>query len=619
MVAFVPGERVLFWYGKKQAQRQGAIGVAYRQIGWLLVVLVLGYVLALAQQAASSAPAAPAVTRPAFPNIGDANEGLTAYQVRAVRVVYNDATIYATTPRDDLSRLILSVFPIKAGDQYDPLLVDFGEKQLEQLPFIQSVRAIPSSAALPSQLVLVLAVTLRAEAKTRTAPSGVLVTHNRAQFPILYADGQSLLKAVVRGSAAGFVNRNPWFNNAEILTQGNPLAISPPTDNLIDWQEGYAEAGLAGMTPIAKNTWAYGEATYMETTSVGQDIFEDDFRMYGDTEYAVAGVLYSRTTPMTRSVTTLSAGKQPYTIDVGTLIANGAGNGGPRGALILWPRKNYDNAVLLRSRINDLLVEGFYLNPNELPITDTQTILTGANLIYRVAPNASLGTTLIHCPESIFRYILAPGDIETRAGLNVVDLRAEADDLPGMPEWWIRGEFIHETNDRFPMDAHGGLVEIGRQLPKAPGAPNVSYRYAKYTGDNPNTPVYERFDPLLAGSTPDEGVQSYNIVKVYRNANLITHRLRAIAYPNPRTRLTLQYLNFRADTLNNLGATPALAQLQSYYLGQEVNATVVYAATPNRYLVGAIALTDPGTAIDAAVNADAPLWTFLELAYYWWY
>ena len=78
------------------------------------------------------------------------------------------------------------------------------------------------------------------------------------------------------------------------------------------------------------------------------------------------------------------------------------------------------------------------------------------------------------------------------------------------------------------------------------------YRYSVFSGDDPATPAYERFDPLLGGVQRD-WLQGMVMVKMMNNANLEAHRVEVSVKPRPGMELLVDVYEFRARETNNLG------------------------------------------------------------------
>jgi hypothetical protein len=158
------------------------------------------------------------------------------------------------------------------------------------------------------------------------------------------------------------------------------------------------------------------------------------------------------------------------------------------------------------------------------------------------------------------------------------------------------------------MDARGFYGEAGWQFPTAPWTPTFSYRYANFSGDDPDTATFERWDPLLSGGNGEQWVQGINHFKVVQDSNVIAQRFQMRLRPTPKVELVPQYWIFRADSLTNLGGNPALSLLGSDDLGQELNLTLKYFPNRKVYIQGHVAWTLPGEAVDEALGYEAENW-----------
>jgi hypothetical protein len=95
----------------------------------------------------------------------------------------------------------------------------------------------------------------------------------------------------------------------------------------------------------------------------------------------------------------------------------------------------------------------------------------------------------------------------------------------------------------------------------------------------------------------------------------VTHRVQGNLEVTPRLNLTLEYFRLAADETNNAGANPALAQLASTDLGQEITFSTRWAATDKIFFQGVASVALPGKAFEA-LGADEP-WVTLQASLYW--
>lgn len=185
--------------------------------------------------------------------------------------------------------------------------------------------------------------------------------------------------------------------------------------------------------------------------------------------------------------------------------------------------------------------------------------------------------------------------------------------LFGIDQLWAEGEYAYEFSDELDMSAQGGYIWLGYTAQNISWRPSISYRFANFSGDNPDTPAYERFDPLQSGGLSD-WLQGISLGKVYNNSNGLSHRISLSVQPSDSFSLSLDYYYRFADQLNNLGGNPALQTLQSYEIGQEILFTARYFLSQNFLLQGVTSIAFPGAAIRQAVTDKAEPWYTLQIS-----
>jgi hypothetical protein len=222
-------------------------------------------------------------------------------------------------------------------------------------------------------------------------------------------------------------------------------------------------------------------------------------------------------------------------------------------------------------------------------------------------------------PKSDFAYYTTTGSF-SRQGLQVYDARLRWQPNPaGTSGPFFAAEAAFQRNENFDMAAHAFYGEAGYSFSELPWSPTLSYRYAQFSGDDPNTSRFERWDPLLSGGNGEQWVEGINHFKVFQNSNLIAHRVQLRLRPTPQIELVPQLWLFRADSTTNLGGNPALSFLGSKKLGFEANLTAKYFMSKNMFIQGHVAATFPGEAIDIATGSTAKPWVstmlFLRIGY----
>jgi hypothetical protein len=158
------------------------------------------------------------------------------------------------------------------------------------------------------------------------------------------------------------------------------------------------------------------------------------------------------------------------------------------------------------------------------------------------------------------------------------------------------------------MFATAGYGEIGYSFADSAWAPAISYRLGYFSGDDPDTDTYERWDPLYSGGNGEQWVQGANHFKIVQDSNVIAHRIQGRFRPLPRVEVVPQLWLFQADSLNNIGGNPALSTLSARTYGYEINTTVKWFASQNWYVHGHMAYTIPGEAAQEALDDKAEDW-----------
>jgi hypothetical protein len=440
---------------------------------------------------------------------------------------------------------------------------------------------------------------------------GALLTGQRSDLPVLYDKDGTYLRMRLEGIAMYYGNSNAWYGQPGALLSGNPLVQGKPAGaGYSSWAEGFAHAGLYGISPLAENLYVYGGISGIYSGSAGQELFTDATRGHFGVEDAFAGLVGGTTwADGSRLVLNLSAGRQRFSIGDGFLIANTASNGGNRGALQSNPRWASDTLVLAQAKYNNTKFEAFYLDPDELPVIDSKTVISGVNIETRLANGIELGGTLLHVPRSNFSYFTTT-DVFSREGLRTLDARLRWQPAPAsQPGPFFAGEAALQRHDHIAMHATAWTVEAGYSFANTlPWSPTISYRYAAFSGDDPTTSRFERWDPLLSGDNGERWVQGINHFKVFQDSNLITHRFQARLRPSPSVELVPQVWLFSADETTNLGGNPAFSFLDGTFLGSEGNLTLKWFMSPQVMLQAHVAATFPSATAERTVGSDLDPW-----------
>jgi len=449
--------------------------------------------------------------------------------------------------------------------------------------------------------------------KTDPALSGML-TGNLSDFPVLYKDGRALLTLIAGVGSGGYGDFNAWFGNPRLFNANNPLAGRLPGRRTA-WAEGYAELGVGGAAQLGDSPfYIYGALTGMFSWSLGQDIFRNDARGFINMEKAYIGLLHVDPENPKNNLR-LSIGRQSYTLNDGFLInaVKGSTNAGDRGGLYLGPRLTNDFSVLAQGQRGNWAYSLFYIDPNELEELESHTTFLGGNIKYAFNDDLSADATFITIPASNSTYANPFGLRLERAGLNTIAGHGRWRNAFRLPGLWLEAEAAHQSHPGYALSAWAWYGTAGYIAKDVPWRPSLSYRYAWFSGDNPDTPRYERFDPLLSTGL-GVWLQGVSFGKITTNSNLETHRVQFNVAPNDSLNLTFDYYFLRAPELNNVGSNPALAKLRSHDLGQELSFSVRWSASKSLYVQAIASYAIPGAALrDIGATRN---WATFQLSLY---
>ena len=203
--------------------------------------------------------------------------------------------------------------------------------------------------------------------------------------------------------------------------------------------------------------------------------------------------------------------------------------------------QGFEFAAIGRFKPGAHTVEFFYLDKDELDESDSGSRLWGANYEYSVGEKTTLGATYM---KWFADAEIKPG----RDGLNVFNLRAYTAPFPGTPDLSFEFEYASERNGE-ALDSNAWTFQGAYELSKVTWKPKLSYRYAFFQGDDPDTASNEAFDPLFLGFYDWGTWWQGEIAGEYflSNSNLISHHVRAHVSPNDAIGGGLMFFKFNLD------------------------------------------------------------------------
>jgi hypothetical protein len=234
-----------------------------------------------------------------------------------------------------------------------------------------------------------------------------------------------------------------------------------------------------------------------------------------------------------------TVGRTQYRIGQGFILWDGGGEGGSRGGFWSNARKAWAFAGVGRFKPKNHTLEGFYLDRDEVPESETGTRLYGANYELALGEANTLGATYLNFQTD---------SLPDRDGMSVYNLRAYLAPFKQLPGLSLGAEFAQEENGDL-LSSTAWMAQAAYQLSKVSWQPKFSYRYAFFEGDDPSTATNESFDPLLPGFYDWGTWWQGEIAGEYflANSNLISHQLRVHLTPSESLSGGLMGFVFQAD------------------------------------------------------------------------
>ena len=395
-----------------------------------------------------------------------------------------------------------------------------------------------------------------------------------------------------------------------------------------DWLEVYVKPGLSFEKALDGGAVLYGKASAVGSYTSGTDAY--DFGDIGRVTLEEAYLGY-RTQATDGLSFDISLGPRELRLGTGMLIANGGSSGFERGALKFGPRKAWEMAAIGRVSGGGLTGTAFYIDPNERPANDGENELAGLDLRYDDPAGGYLGLSYIHVLESQSPYIqAAPGGIGApiilpgaRKGTNALNLYAKANPLDGaLANWMFTADLAYEWNDDVDLEAWAGRVQAAYTFTDLPWTPTLTYFYQTFSGDDPDTPELERFDPLYYEGSPSAWATGSKSSMVFINSNVQAHGLALRLQPTRQDTVTLRYAHIRANELNSpiqfgqatrvdttSGTANVISGVTDAHLSDDLFLEYSRIINRNTYLTAGVSVSIPGTGIENVIVGDVPNWT----------
>lgn len=382
---------------------------------------------------------------------------------------------------------------------------------------------------------------------------------------------------------------------------------------------------------------AYGSVSLGLTQDIGENAFA--VRNEGDAQLENAYVGWKgRVGPGSLD---LSVGRQPFTLGSGMLLYAGSSNGGEWGNAASAKRIAWERAAIARYSQSGWTAQAFWLDPNELPSTESETRVTGLSVEWQPQPTQRAGLAWLHVPKSNFFY---PGELapfafieQGRKDLNVTHGWFDWQGIPGLPAGLsVRGEFalqrgeVTRLNGRVDdHEAHAAYLGTSYWFQQWPFAPKLSYGYGYFSGDDPKTTDrYERFDPMFWGNGLDNWWFGANGSYAFINSNVRFQRFTMDGYLSAQDIFKLQYVRTYAAELNSpiqfgqgvrfSGVSPVVG-VASAHLASEWMFQYVHVFKPTLVASAYVSRSTPGEGLRQITGAQSKAWNTLGMGVFYQY
>lgn len=373
------------------------------------------------------------------------------------------------------------------------------------------------------------------------------------------------------------------------------------------WFEAYVKPGLSGSAETTGLGTFYGTVAVIGSTTQGDGDavsatgtqFTHGGVSHGDLERLAAGWKSGSLLPQSDAVD-LSAGRQDFVLGDGFLLADGNADMGKEGAYWFGGRSAWANSAVARFQWDVLHADAFWLKSDR---NSGNMAINGVNLEAKKEGIGTVGAAFLRVTDDDTAYSGLTGSdgvSPLRKGMNVWDIRAQGTPLTMLPDLFLSGEYVQETNDTQgrKLDAQAWYGEIGYTLSALPWKPALSYRYAHFSGDESATANQsEAFDPLRYGMVRGWGSYFHGEVAgqyLLFNSNENLHMIHATVTPLDNLQLGAIYYDFRLDQTSN-GASKDFGSEIDLHADWSVNSWMNVSGVYGRLMPGANAKATYGS------------------------
>ena len=380
------------------------------------------------------------------------------------------------------------------------------------------------------------------------------------------------------------------FNNS-LYT--NPRPGQPSGDLSDNWSEASLTAGISGVYATANTSEFYGRVSAVgeRTYNAAPDLVGGDANSFKEEDLYIGWRSGNSLGDLGENALDFTLGRAQYKLGQGMLLWDGAAEGGSRGGYWTNARKAFDFAAIGRFKPGGHTLEAFYLEKDDLPEGGSNSDVWGVNYEY------SFGEDTTTLGGTYMSWSADPAEAPQRDGLDVYNFRVVTAPFSGLKGLSFVGEYAQEDNGT-ALDSTAWNALVAYQFDTA-WQPKISYRYAIFEGDDPDTADNEAFDSLLTGFYDWGTWWQGEIGGGYflSNSNLISHQLRVHTQPRESISTGLIFYDFKLDqraSFDPLVTSDDLAMELDWYMDWTINDHFV--------LSFIVAFAEPGDAVEQSLD-----------------
>jgi hypothetical protein len=120
-----------------------------------------------------------------------------------------------------------------------------------------------------------------------------------------------------------------------------------------------------------------------------------------------------------------------------------------------------------------------------------------------------------------------------------------------LPGWNVAADYAHQWKDSIQMAADAYNAETSYAFAQMPLAPRPAYAFRFFSGDDPATTTFEKFDPLFYEGAPPLWATGSNGSFSFLNSNVLAHRISLNLTLNAKNFMAFYYWHVQADQINS--------------------------------------------------------------------